>query len=328
MKFAESSGSPVIFIIAACCILFLFSCGKKGPPTLKSFEKPLAVKDVKALHREDEIIISWSYPSSDRDYIKGFYIYKAEIDRQMAGSKEYVYKKIAFLKEDASQFRDKKFELKKLYLYRINAYSLKNVISDDSPDIKVVPQELPLPPAGLSYKVTDDSIEIRWSSKDSSVKYNIYSSYEKGKYSESPKNKVPLKEGFFKDRIETVKIVYYTVRAYRDDETKEEGYPSEELEVNPASFMPSSPVGIRFIPSPQKVYLLWNENTETWVKGYRIYKRKVSERDFILIGESATPTFTDKEPLIEKTFYHITATGPLKESAPSKFVEVNPIQER
>ncbi|MBA4348809.1 MAG: hypothetical protein C0415_02330 [Thermodesulfovibrio sp.] len=328
MKFAENSGSSILFIIVACCILFLFSCGKKGDPTLKSYEKPLSVKDVKALHREDEIIISWSYPSSDRDNIKGFYIYKAEIDGQTAGSKGYVYKKITFLKSDASQFRDKKFELKKLYLYRINAYSLRNVISDDSPDVKVVPYELPLPPAGLSYRVTNDSLEIIWSGSDSSLKYNIYSSYEKGKYSESPKNRVPLKEELLKDRIDTLKIVYYTVRAFRDAETKEEGYPSEELEVNPALFTPSSPVDIRFIPSPQKVYLMWNENPETWVKGYRIYRKRLSESDFMLIGEAVTPTFTDKEPLIEKTFYHITAFGPKKESAPSKSVVVNPLQER
>ena len=313
--------------------LLLTSCGKKGDPTLKSFEKPQTVKDIKAMHREDELIISWSYPSSEREKIKGFYVEKAIGDRQEGKGEVIEYKNIAFLKNDISQFIDKDFKTEKTYLYKIRAYSLRNAISDDSPVIKAAPKELPKPPVKLSYKVTTDSIEIAWQAIGNGqeaigIIYNIYKSYETGKYGASPMNSAPLKEPAFKDKIETEKSVYYTVRALLDTELKDEGYPSEGLEVNPESFIPARPKKLTYVPSKQKVYLMWDENRETWAKGYRVYRKKASETEFKLIGESILPAFTDNDPLSSKRSYYITAVGPKKESIPSEVIEVHPLVER
>ncbi len=313
-----------LIIVAVASISFITSCGKKGDPTLKTFEKPMPVKEIRAVHREDELIISWSYPAAEREKIKGFYIEKAIGNGQEAKG----YKNIAFLKNDISQFVDKDFVIKKEYLYKIRVYSLRDVISDNSPIIKAMPKELPKPPAKLSYRVTNDSLEIAWNGTDDSVKYNIYRSYEKGKYAASPLNNILLKEPFFKDRIEKEKPVYYTVRALLDTELKDEGYQSEELEVNPESFVPSKPSNLKYVPSEKRVYLMWDENPEIWVKGYRIYRKKAAETEFRLIGESITPAFTDNEPLSSKTFYYITALGPKRESVLSDIAEVHPLPKR
>jgi hypothetical protein len=314
--------------IIVLCILSIVSCGKKGAPTLKAFEKPMPVKEIRAVHREDEIIISWSYPASERAKIKGFYIEKAEIKSQEAGGIGQEFKSIAFLKSDVSQFIDKDFIVKKGYLYKIRVYSLMDVLSDDSPVIKVKPLPLPPIPEGLSYVITNDSIKIKWDWICNSFKYNIYKSYEKGKYPISPINIAPLSDTHFNDRIQTDRTVYYTVRALLDTDIKDEGYPSDELEVNPEAFIPSRPYNLKFVPSKQKVYLMWNENLETWVKGYRIYRKADYYGEFKLIGESTTPAFTDTEPLVSKTYYYITALGPKKESIPSEVVEVYPLVER
>ncbi|HCZ12615.1 MAG TPA: hypothetical protein DHV16_10300, partial [Nitrospiraceae bacterium] len=298
------TGNKFFVLFIALSVLFAISCGKKGDPTLKSFEKPQAVKDIKAVHREDELIISWSYASSEREKIKGFYIEKA-----IGAGQDF--KNIIFLKSDAAQFIDKDFKAGNTYLYKMRTYSLRDVISYDSPVMKAFPKELPKPPVKLSYKTTNDSIEIAWQATVAGqeavgIRYNIYKSYEKGKYGASPLNSVPLKEPAFKNKIETEKSVYYTVRALLDTDLKDEGYPSEELEINPGSFVPSKPNKLKYVPSSQKVYLIWDENQEIWTKGYRIYRKKASETEFKLIGESILPAFTDNEPLSSKRSYYIT----------------------
>ncbi|MBI3592977.1 MAG: hypothetical protein HY099_05805 [Nitrospirae bacterium] len=319
-----------VFTIVVLSFFLVVSCGKKGEPTLTTFEKPEPVKNIKAVHRENEIIISWSYPVSEesRELVKGFYMEKAEDD----GSKGF--RNIAFLKNDVSQFVDREFKTGRTYLYRMRVYSIRNVISDASQAVKVQPSELPLPPAGLSYNVTNDSIEITWQGAIGNgqeaigIRYNIYKSYEKGKYPASPLNLTPLKEPFFKDRVEPQKTSYYVIRSLRDTGIKDEGFPSEELEVNPESFMPSNPSGLKFVHSKKTVVLMWKENSEIWVNRYRIYRKRISEDSFKLIGEAVTPTFKDDEPLISKTLYYATAVGPVKESIRSEPVEVYPVVER
>jgi hypothetical protein len=305
--------------------LFIASCGKKGDPTLKTFEKPVPVKEIKAVHREDKLIISWSYPASERLKIKGFYIKKAIGDRQEAIGKRQEFKNIAFLKSDASQFVDKDFKIGQTYFYTIRVRNLEDIISDRSPVITVKPLPLPEKPTGLRYSLTEDSVVIKWDHVRNGVKYNIYKSYEKGKYPASPLNTAPLIETYFIDKVEKTRAVYYTVRALLGTDIKGEGYPSEELEVNPESFVPSKPANLSYVPSEKKVYLIWDKNPETWVRGYRIYRKKASESEFKLIGESILPTFIDNEPLSIQAVYYVTAIGPKKESIPSDSVVAYPL---
>ena len=57
--------STVYCLLFAACLM-LVSCGKKGPPTLKAYEKPSAPAAVKAVHRENRILLSWSYTSKKK----------------------------------------------------------------------------------------------------------------------------------------------------------------------------------------------------------------------------------------------------------------------
>ena len=310
-----------VFMAVALSIPFAVSCGKKGPPTLTTFEKPSTVRDIRVVHREDQLIISWSYPAAGREAVKGFYIEKAE-----AGEGK-PFRNLVFLRSDSSQFVDKDFAAGKKYLYRMRAYSLRNILSDESRVIEAAPVELPPPPAGLSYKVTKDSIEVTWDRVSASALYNIFRSYEKGKTPASPVNKTPLKDPSFKDRVEAEKVVYYTVRSLLDTVIRDEGYPSGELEVTPEAFVPSPPSHLKYVPSEKKTYLMWDENPETWVKGYRVYRKKLSDRGFVLAGETVTPAFADPGPVAAKTYYYITAVGPKEEGAPSETLEIPPLKE-
>ncbi|NTU42020.1 MAG: hypothetical protein HGA78_03005 [Nitrospirales bacterium] len=298
----------LVFLFLSC-----LSCGKKGDPTLKSFEKPQAVKDLRAVHREGEIILTWSYPEAERAKLKGFLLEKSE------GG---VFLRTASLKNDAFEYRDREFKERAAYSFRIRALSLRDVMSDDSNILQVLPSPLPSPPSGLSYRLTKDSLEISWKGEGFGVLYDLFKTREKGIYPLSTVNKAPLSEPSFIDRIDTSAPVYYSVRAFVQTGIRDEGYPSEDLVVDPASFIPSRPTGLRFIPSDHGVYLTWDESDETWVKGYRIYRKRGGEPGFSAIGESTVPAFHDREPMAERSFYAVAAMGPVKESLQSDYVEI------
>ncbi|MBZ0157239.1 MAG: hypothetical protein K8I29_13640 [Alphaproteobacteria bacterium] len=305
-------------------LLPLTACGKKGDPTLRTFEKPAPVREVSAVHRENELILSWSYPADARNAVKGFYVEKAE-EGAAGGAGEF--RNVIFLKSDVSRYVDRDFVPGRRYWYRVRVYSLRNVLSDDSPVLEARPEPLPPPPSKLSIRVLNDSLEIRWAEVFPGARYNVYRRYAGGNYAPAPVNAAPLETPLFIDGIDKERSVFYTVRTLRATALRDEGFPSEEREVSPASFVPTPPSGLKYVPTPQRVFLLWNGNPETWIYGYRIYRKRGQEKDFSAFGDSLAPAFTDDDPLTEKTLYYVTARGPVRESAPSEVVEVPPLKD-
>jgi hypothetical protein len=302
--------------LALCVLcLFLFSgCGKKGNPTMKSFEKPAAVANMSAIHRDGKVTIAWSYPKQAKITIKGFYVERAEEERP--------FENLAFLKGEVSQYSDEHFKTGEQYRYRIRVYSMRDIIGDDSPEIEVAPVRLPDPPRMMAYGLTDDALEIKWNEVPG-ASYNIYRSTEKGKYPGAPLNARPLDKPFFSDRIETGMPVFYAVRAIVQSNIRNEGDPSADLEVNPQSFIPTRPTDLRYVRSEDRGYLSWKENSETWVKGYKVYRRSATG-EYLPAGEAAIPLFVDEVPVTAPTSYYVTSLGPVKESQPSEMMSVNP----
>ncbi|MBF0329235.1 MAG: fibronectin type III domain-containing protein [Nitrospirae bacterium] len=304
-------------------VLFVASCGKKSNPTLKSFEKPEPVRMVKVEHRGKGLIVSWSYPSSAIKSLKGFAIEKAE-DR---GNAVQEFKKIAVLSSDALHYVDDKFSEGKKYFYKVRPVSLREILGDDSPVVAAVPATLPERPQGLAYRIAGDAVEISWQKGPDKLLYNIYRCDIKGKEQSAPINSAPLKEAFFRDAINPSASMYYHVKALLGTDIVDEGLPSDVLAIGPEAFVPERPVGLNFVPTAKKVFLLWKENTESWVKGYRVYRKRSGEDSFRFIGDALAPAFSDSEPLAQKTFYYVTALGTVKESVPSTAVEANPLVE-
>ncbi len=313
-----------IFLFA---LLMLAACGKKGEPTLTTFVKPAPVKNISVLHRENSILLSWSYPvSADmQELVKGFYVEKA------GGTGDNIpaeFKKIVFLPGSVTNYADTDFEAGRPYFYKIRVHSIRNFISDPSPVVKVIPSELPQPPQGLSFEVINDAVEIRWNKVPGKVKYNIYRSKGKNVFPESPMNNAALSESLFIDKVETGAPLYYEVASLLDTDIKDEGFPSKVLEVDPETFVPSKPSGLKYVYAPNGVVLIWKENTESWVKQYRIYRKRAVESSYTIIGEAVTPTFKDNDSVTSKTLYYITAVGPSRESAAPEPIEVSPLVER
>jgi len=300
------------FLLLIIC-LTLVSCGKKGPPTLKAYEKPETPINLTAIHREDKIILSWSH-TDKRKNLNGFHVFKSE------GGE---FKNIAFVAAGRYSYEDTDFKTGVSYRYKIIAQTLKNVFSDDSNAITVKPEAVPPAPKDLSAQVGNNALNISWKDSGNGIFYNIYKTSDKGKYGLNPMNNEPLKTSSYTDNLELTKPVYYTVRAILTAGIRHEGPPSNEIEVNPSDFTPSKPRGLQTITAEDKTVITWEENPETWTTKYRVYRKTAEAEGFKLVAEPFTPTFTIREKTGKKHTYRITAVGPIKESPPSESVVVD-----
>ncbi|MEW6068581.1 MAG: hypothetical protein AB1610_09875 [Nitrospirota bacterium] len=305
-------------IFTAYYILFVIfflicSCGKKGDPTLKSYEKPHPPSELGAIHRESEIILSWEFPKNKETGIKGFYLLKSTGED---------FKKIEFIENSKRSYIDRDIKIGSKYRYKIVSQNLKDVLSVDSNIIDAEIRETPASPQSLSFKIKKDSLVLTWENAGEGVLYNIYKSDKKGIYPLMPLNNEPVKKNTFADDFDINKIVYYTIRGLWGDAIRNEGTPSKELEINPKEFVPSPPQNLQAVPTKENVYLIWKEPPETWISGYRIYRKTDKKEEFILIGETQIPSFLDKDPPSTNRSYRVTSTGPSKESSPTEIKDI------
>lgn len=302
----------IYLLLFTCCLLLsAVACGKKAPPSLKGYEKPGVPAALAAQHREDKIILTWTYPDNLRKDLKGFNVLRSGADG---------FERIGFVRNEASSFDDIYFELNTAYSYKVIAQSLKDVSGEGSNIVKARPLPLPLPPQDIRADIKADYVELSWKASGG-VCYYIYKTAEKGKYGAAPQNKTPVCNGLYKDDVMVTGSVYYpvyyVVRALHNTDIWDEGYASKELEINPVSFIPAAPSELRVVIGDNRVYLTWKENSESWVSGYRVYRKIYGNADFKLLGEVKMPAYTDtdmKRVPNKKIWYEIRALGPYRES--------------
>ena len=292
-------------VIAAVGLLAAFSaaCGKKGPPTLKSFEKPAAPSAPTAVHREDALILRWQYARTGEASIAEFVVLRS------TGAE---FEKLSHIPKDKRTFIDRDIKTGQTYRYKVIAQNYRGIYSDDSPVVEAAPAAVPLPPENLSYTVRDGFVILSWTARDKETKYNVYKTSEKGVYGLASANQTPLSEPVFRDGLSVNRVIYYTVRSLTGSEVRDEGAASEELAVDPAELVPSQPQNIQAYPSSDRTFLSWSEASEPWVTGYRIY-RKIGEGEYTLIGSTQIPTFVDSDAPSVRRDYRITAVGPARE---------------
>lgn len=326
------------------CLLFavyclLPSCGRKGDPTLKSYEKPEPPSGLQAIHRESEIILSWEFPKDKEPTIKGFYLMKIipshpPIPPLPRGDERGLkggtgdFEKLAFLEPDKRSYIDTNFEIDSEYAYKIISQNLKGVISNDSNIIHIVPKAVPTPTGNILFKIGYDSLILNWESAGDGILYNIYKSNEKASYQLMPVNKEPIKGTSFKDNIDIKRPVYYTIRSLLGSDIRDEGSASEEIKIDPSEFIPSSPSALQAVVTEENIYLIWREVHDMWVVGYRVYREINEEEGFIFIGEVQTPSFIDKDRQVTKRNYRVTAMGPSKEGPPAEIRDIIFVEQR
>lgn len=290
-------------LLLLASLVIIAGCGKKGPPTLKSFEKPVAPSSLAAIHREDEIHLLWNFPKDKEITIRSFVILRS------SGS-EFI--RVAEAENNVRSFSDKDFRLGTAYIYKVLAQNYRGTLSNDSNIFTVTAEAVPLPPHAIKFKTTDNSLQLQWQEQSEGTLFNVYKSYEKGLYGLLPVNKEPLTATSFSDPLDLKKTVYYTVRSLTNIPLRNESRPSPELMVNPLEFIPSQPTGLHYFLSSDTVYLSWNEPVETWITGFRIYKRtKGGEYQFE--ADTQIPAYIDHDKSEGVRDYRVCAVGPLRE---------------
>jgi len=299
----------VLFSFLFFISLVIPACGRKAPPTLRAYEKPQAPSGLTVIHREEKILVSWSYPDNLRSSLKGFQVMRAEGEG---------FERQGLVGNDGNSFIDDHFSPETTYQYKVVAQNLKDILSDDSNIVTVIPKRLPPAPENIQVSVGNDAVQLLWLSSGEGVCYHVYRTTEKGRYGDVPIHRDPICTTSFADRtLFQDRPVYYTIRALHNTPLLDEGNPSAEIEVTPSHFIPSSPAELRGVRAQGKIILMWRESPETWVKGYRVYRKKEREKQFTLLDEVKIPTFSDTGKVGKKVRYMIKALGPSSESEPS-----------
>ncbi len=323
----RSSRIPALIIaVVGLVTLTCLSCGRKSEPTLKAYVKPSPVREVRAVQREDVFVLTWTYPESEQLRIDGFRLERAqteETDRGECGS----FMEIVHVAAKQSHFADTNVRRGVSYCYRILVESKNGVISDPSPSLVASLRDVPSAPSELSYRVYPDAVEIEWQAT-SGVRYFVYRTVDKAERPVTPIHKAAISEARYRDRVRADRAVYYYVRPIVEAGISVEGPLSRALEIRPEMFVPTGPRGLEYVPLSGGVQLQWTENPETWITGYRVYRRMAAEPAFVAIGDTTVPAFRDNEPLSVSTRYYVTARGPVNESVPSSAVDAIPVGER
>ena len=303
---------PAASLLFVFLALLVSSCGKKGEPTLKSFEKPIPPSLSGVVHREGEIILSWSFSKNRETEIAGFHILRS------SGSG---FHKVASEGSDKRSYTDTDFSLDIPYTYKIVSQNHRGILSNDSNSVTLTPSTPPLPPKNISFTVPDDSVILSWENRGEGILFNVYKRFAGGTYGTSPVNKTPLSGGTFTDILIIDKPVYYVIRSLTTNEWRDEGPSSEEVTVDPSALVPPPPEDVRYFSTPDKVYLYWNEPDHIWITRFRVYRR-IAGGDYVLIGETQIPTFLDAEKPLTKRDYRVNAVGPEKEGPGTEIKDV------
>jgi len=309
-----------LILLASAVLLTatVFGCGKKGDPTLKSYEKPETPSNVTVVHREDAIFIKWAYAPAKENLIAQFIVLRS------AGSD---FEKLSHIEKEKRVYIDKDFKVGSTYEYKVISQNFRGVYSDDSALVSAAPVQVPLPPAKLSYTVSGNMTTIVWEQTTRGNLFNVYRSTEKGKYGMKPINQEPLLEPRFKDSFSVNSVYHYTVRSLTNSSIRDEGPASEEITVTAADLVPPMPLSLQAFPLTDKVILSWKEVDELWVTGFNVY-RNTGNGDFVLLGKTQTPTFLDPEPPVSKRDYRVTATGTAKEGPAAEIKNIIFIPQR
>ncbi|MGC2061451.1 MAG: fibronectin type III domain-containing protein [Thermodesulfovibrionales bacterium] len=300
-----TSLSQTAFFVLFSVMLLTAACGKKGAPTLKSYDKPVAPSGLTAINREDKIYLQWTFPKDKEITVRQIAILRAA---------ETDFIKIALTEAGARSYVDAVTEPDAQYRYKVAALNHRGVFSPDSNTVLITASRAPSPPQVLTFQATDRALELKWQSQGNGLMYNVYKSEEPGRYDMVPVNRVPLTLPSFTDSLMLNKTVYYTVRCLTDAATRNESASSAEIVVDPGEFVPRTLQGVRYFASEVRIFLSWDLPAETWVTGFRVY-RKTGAQEYALIAETQIPAFIDQDPSPSERAYRVHALGPRREGA-------------
>jgi len=208
-----------------------------------------------------------------------------------------------------------------VFFFALRAVDSRGKTSEFTELIPWDPIALPLPPAGLRARAFEDRIEVSWEAPSGNIDqsapavhkgYNVYRA-EAGK---DPVllNIAPLQAVLFEDRnfVPGTTCRYFVRATVSDAAPYSESDDSESAEVEARdTFAPAPPAGLKAVAAAGMITLVWDENGEKDLAGYRVWRRQEGKADFVLLTPQAIAESTYSDATVEKNIRYEYAISAL-----------------
>ncbi len=333
-----------VFFMIACA-----GCGKKLFPVPPGKLRPEAVDDLTARVTPEGIELSWSVPVKNMDgspmvELDSFELFKEEVplDQYCQGCPPKFDQSIKIpFGANPAETRKMLYEDRTVrpgMHYRYAVMAVKGILSksDLSNSVSVVWHAPPEKPLDLAAQAVRKGIRLSWAPPekwtdgtpvDRPLSYRLLRREEK---SEKWKHIADIKHTEFVDEnARTDRIYSYRVAAFINFHgTVITGEYAEVSNVVPRDFIPPAPPkGLVAVQSDKGIELLWQQNSEMDVAGYKVYRREPDGLITLLTHKYVkSPRFVDRDRLAPGRYsYWVTAVDnadPPNESGMSSIVTI------
>ncbi|MCK4723477.1 MAG: hypothetical protein KAT75_09235, partial [Dehalococcoidia bacterium] len=191
---------------------------------------------------------------------------------------------------------------------RFDAFALGDSSEEINIDDIVITTDTipPAAPTGLVATSGNEEISLTWNSNNETDLwgYNVYSSdNSSGPYTQT--NGTPVLTNAYTDTVYGGGTYYYVVTAV-DLTTNESGYSNEDS-ATANDVAPAAPTGLVATPGGEQVSLDWNDNVETDLDGYNVYRHTSSGGPYSQINGSlvTTSNYTDTGLSAGVPYYYV-----------------------
>ena len=327
----------VVFFCMLCAVQCV-GCGKKGDPTAPRPVLPGEIKDLAVHPQGHSITLTWSIPRTNTDDtplvdLTGFKIVRSvsPFEKECKTCpKKFVllydvdYKTHMMQNPQATtiEYIDRDIGFRTIYTYRVLSYNASNRHSPPSNTREVFWDVPSLPPGNLQAELEGKSAILFWEEPrtladgapiEGLVGYNLYRRLNDQDYSLTPVNDTFITTPACRDKgIEPDRNYFFKVRAVRKvKESFVESDGSKEVALNTTdSTPPDAPTGLDAILTNTGIVLKWDENKESDLKGYYLYRRTEGEVEFQRITDEflALPSYFDQS-VEDGQLYRYTVTA-------------------
>ncbi len=282
---------------------------------------PAAPTGLTATAGEFTVFLDWN-DNTDYD-LSGYNVYRSTTSGGL-----YAKINASLIPEGTSNFTDNNsgawLTAGTTYYYVVKAVDDDTYESTGSNEAFATPYDIaPAAPTGLTAAGQNRQVFLDWNDNTEwdLAGYNIYRSTANGTgYFKVNPSLVPAGTSNFTDTGLTGGIMYYyIVRAV--DNTGNISTPSNQANATPADDAPGAPTGLTATtPFERMVYLDWNDNTETDLAGYNLYRSTTSGSGHVKInaGLLTTSNYTDTGRIGGVTcYYYVKAVDNIMQESPA-----------
>lgn len=322
-----------LFLALASSIALGTSCAKIGEPQPPAIQIPKPAVDLAIRQEANSIVLTFTKPALNTDGSQAknlasvqvfrlletrdpnllakplpedLFVQRAALIRSIASTQfpEFLQGD-SFVIADNPEDPDKSSIYGHAFRYAVLFINKKHQSAGFSNQTAIAPVAIPLPPSGISAKVTEATIRLTWDvpleNMDGSrpprvAGYNVYRSNNALELAPQPVNPSPLAMPEFEDsNFEFDKTYYYALRTVGSlQDPNAMSLSSEVLKVEARDdFPPAPPESFNAIREGAEIVLLWMPSQSPDVTGYRIYRRD---------PKTGTITLLQKDPVTVLSF--------------------------